>query len=262
LALKHHKDDNLRYQQQVDNSRSYVLPFIEETKKITAGMSVLEIGTGEGGVLVPFFEKGCFCVGGDLNQGRIDIANRILSEQVAAGQMEFLYQNVYDEAFLQRFKHAFDVVILKDVIEHIPEQERFIPYLKSFLKPGGIIFFGFPPWYMPFGGHQQLAEGKLASKLPYYHILPKPLYKGMLRLMGEKSRIDELIEIYDTRISIERFERIVRNSGMKVLHKLHYLINPIYRYKFGLQPRRQWAPVTHIPFFRNFVTTCVYYSIG
>lgn len=262
MALKHHKDDDLRYQQQVDNSRSYVLPFIEATKKMGAGLNVLEIGTGEGGVLVPFAEKGCFCVGVDLDQVRIDIANKKLADQVAAGQMEFINQNVYDEAFLQRFKGFFDVIILKDAIEHIPEQERFIPYLKNFLKTGGLIFFGFPPWYMPFGGHQQVAQGKLASKLPYYHILPRPLYKGLLKLMGEKEKIGELMEIYDTRISIERFERIVRNSGLKVLHKQHYLINPIYRYKFGLEPRKQWPPVTHIPFLRNFVTTCVYYSIG
>jgi SAM-dependent methyltransferase len=176
--------------------------------------------------------------------------------------MEFICQNVYEEAFLQRFKGFFDVIILKDAIEHIPEQGRFIPYLKNFLKPGGFIFFGFPPWYMPFGGHQQIAEGKLASKLPYYHILPKPLYKGMLKLMGEKGTIGELMNVYDTRISIERFERIVRNSGMKVLNKQHYLINPIYKYKFGLQPRKQWPPLTYIPFIRNFVTTCVYYSVG
>ena len=49
----------------------------------------------------------------------------------------------------------FDLILLKDVIEHIPDQERVIPYLKEFLKPGGRVFFGFPPWYMPHGGHQQ-----------------------------------------------------------------------------------------------------------
>lgn len=262
MALKQHKDEKIRYQQQVDNSRFYVLPFIEETNQVGPGVNVLEIGTGEGGVLLPFAEKGCFCVGVDLSQLRIDIANDILKEHVAAGKMEFITQNVYEESFLNRFKGFFDVIILKDAIEHIPEQERFIPYLKNFLRPGGQVFFGFPPWYMPFGGHQQVAEGKLASKLPYYHILPKPLYRGLLKLMGEKNQIPELMEIYDTRISIERFERIVRASGMKIKNRQHYLINPIYKYKFGLQPRKQWAPVTHIPFLRNFVTTCVYYSIG
>jgi len=262
LALKQHKDEQVRYEQQVDNSRQYVLPFIEQTKPISKGVNVMEIGTGEGGVLVPFMEKGAFCVGVDLNPIRIDLANNFFAEEVATGKIEFLYKNVYDADFLQRFKGFFDVIILKDAIEHIPEQEKFIPYLRNFLKEGGQIFFGFPPWYMPFGGHQQIADHKLGM-MPWYHILPKPLYRGMLKVIGENEGvIKELMEIYDTRISIERFERIVRNSGYKFLNKQHYLINPIYKYKFGWQPRKQSKLISAIPFFRNFVTTCVYYTIG
>jgi hypothetical protein len=99
--------------------------------------------------------------------------------------------------------------------------------------------------------------------LPYYHILPRPLYKAILNLAGEHEVvIKELMEIKDTQITIERFERIVSASGLKVLYKEHYLINPIYKYKFGLQPRRQTPLLSWIPFFRNFVTTCVYYTVG
>ena len=262
MALKQHKDDKLRYEQQVDNSRSYVLPFIAQTKTLGSGANVLEIGCGEGGVLVPFAEAGCNCVGVDLNPLRIDYANDFMSEYVAAGKAEFLYKNVYDEDFLERFKGHFDVIILKDAIEHIPDQERFIPYLKNFLKADGQIFFGFPPWYMPFGGHQQIADKKI-SMLPYYHILPKPVYKGVLKMFGESEGvIRELLEIHDTRISIERFERIVRSNNFVVKNKQHYLINPIYKYKFGWEPRKQTPIITAIPFVRNFLTTCVYYTIG
>lgn len=262
MALKQHKDDKLRYEQQVDNSRSYVLPFIAQTKTLGPNTNVLEIGCGEGGVLVPFAEVGCNCVGVDLNPVRIDYANDFMSEYVAAGKAEFLYKNVYDEDFLERFKGHFDVIILKDAIEHIPDQERFIPYLKSFLKADGQIFFGFPPWYMPFGGHQQIASKKIVM-LPYYHILPRPVYKAVLKMFGEKEGIiGELLEIHDTRISIERFERIVRNNHFVVKNKQHYLINPIYKYKFGWEPRKQTPIITAIPFVRNFLTTCVYYTIG
>lgn len=262
MALKQHKDKKVRYQQQVENSRSYVLPFIEQTKKIDSNTTVLEVGCGEGGVLVPFLEKGAKCVGVELNAYRIDIANDYLKEDVAAGRAEFLVQNVYEEDFLKRFEGYFDVIVLKDTIEHIPEQEKFIPYIKKMLKPDGQIFFGFPPWYMPFGGHQQLAEHKLGM-MPYYHILPKSIYKGALKLIGEsKEKIEELEEIYDTRISIERFERIVKRSGLKIKNKQHYLLNPIYQYKFGWKPVKQTPIISAIPFVRNFLTTCVYYTVG
>lgn len=263
MALKQHKDERVRFDQQVDNSLNYVLPFIAQTKTLGNGINVLEIGCGEGGVLKPFADKGCCCVGVDLNPLRIDLANDFLKEEVANGKMTFVFKNVYDADFLQQYKGFFDVVILKDAIEHIPEQEKFIPYLKNFLKQEGQIYFGFPPWYMPFGGHQQVCHNKFASVLPYYHILPKPLYKGILTMFGEPDGVvTELMEIKDTQITIERFEKIVRNSGLNVLNKQHFFINPIYKYKFGLQPRKQLPILSSIPFFRNFVTTCVYYTVG
>lgn len=263
MAQKQHLDHKLRFDQQVENSENYVLPFIEVTHPVNSGTTVLEVGTGEAGVLKPFLEKGSRCVGVDLNPDRVVLAKEFQPEPIAAGRLEVLYQNIYEDAFLERFKESFDIIILKDVIEHVPEQEKFVPHLIKFLKPGGQIFFGFPPWYMPFGGHQQACRKKWTSVLPYYHILPTFIYKAILKLAGEEEHvIRELLEIKDTGITIERFERIIRNSGLKVKQKRHYLINPIYKYKFGLNPRAQWAPITWIPFFRNFVTTCVYYTVG
>ncbi len=263
MALKHHIDAKVRYDQQVDNSRSYVLPFIEKTKPLGPGVRVFEVGTAEGGVLLPFIERGCQCLGVDLANDRIEQARIYLEKEVAAGKVDFICQNIYDADFVARFGGSFDVIILKDVIEHVPEQENFISHLKKFLKPGGQIFFGFPPWYMPFGGHQQLCRTKWASVLPWYHVLPRFMYKGILQLAKEHPLvIKELLEIRDTRITIERFESIVKHTGMKVLNKQHYLFNPIYKFKFGVQPRKQFGPVTWLPFVRNFVTTCVYYTIG
>lgn len=238
------------------------MPFIEKTKPIGKGVNVFEVGCGEGGVLLPFYERGCYCLGVDLDSFRIDLANDFLGKEITTGNMEFLYKNIFDADFLARFEGHFDVIILKDVIEHIPDQQAFIIYLKKLLKKDGQIFFGFPPWYMPFGGHQQTAEHKLAM-IPWYHILPKPIYKAILKLIGEnEGHIGELMEIYDTRISIERFERVIKRCGLKVLNKQHYLINPIYKYKFGLKPRKQWKLITYLPYLRDFVTTCVYYTVG
>lgn len=263
MALKQHLDDKVRYEQQVDNSLHYVLPFIEHTKTLQQGSTVLEIGTGEGGVLLPFIEKGCYCVGVDLAPERIALAKEFLQHEIASGKVAILLQNVYENDFLEKFKGYFDVIILKDVIEHIYDQEKFIPYLKNFLKTGGQIFFGFPPWYMPFGGHQQVCHVKWVSVMPYYHILPRFIYRGILRLAKEPEVIiKELMEVKDTRITIERFERIIKKSGLRVLNKTHFFINPIYKYKFGLKPRHQWKPITWIPYFRDFVTTCAYYTVG
>ena len=84
MALKHHTDSDLRISQQVENSENYVLAFINETYKVVSGLKVLEIGCGEGGVLKPFIDRGCNCVGVDLDDVRIDIANDIFKNEVNA----------------------------------------------------------------------------------------------------------------------------------------------------------------------------------
>ena len=256
-------DVKVRFDQQVDNSASYIIPFIEQTLAIVPGTKVLEVGTGEGGVLMPFIDKGCACMGVDLAPERIEYANDLMEKEVAAGKVKFICINIFEKDFYNQYRGTFDIIIMKDVIEHVPDQEKFIPYLAELLNPSGLIFFGFPPWYMPFGGHQQVCRKKWLSVLPYYHLLPNFLYKALLRAGGEHPIvIEELMEIKSTRISIERFERIVKRNNLKIRSKAHYLINPIYKYKFGLKPRLQFTPITWIPWVRDFLTTCAYYTIG
>ncbi len=263
MALKQHTSLEERFRQQYLNAQDYLLPFIEKSIAIQPGMKVLEIGAAEGGVLKPFVERGCWCLGVDLHPARIETAKRMMADQVAAGQADFVAQNVYDEAFDEKWSGQFDIILLKDTIEHIPDQERFIPYIKRFLVPGGKIFFGFPPWRMPFGGHQQICKSKWLGKLPWYHLLPLGLYKAILKAGKEPDWvIQELSDIKATRISIGRFERIVKRSDLVVDDRRLFLFNPIYRFKFGLKPRKQFGLIAAIPFFRDFVTTAGWYMIG
>jgi SAM-dependent methyltransferase len=262
MALIQHKDEKVRFQQQVENAAAYVIPFIEQSLKIHSDMKILDIGCGDGGVMLPFLEKGCKVTGIELNEQKAVFAKEFLSKEIASGQAEVINLNIYDEAALLAYKHQFDLILLKDVIEHIPDQERFIPYLKEFLKPGGHVYFGFPPWYMPHGGHQQICENRFLSALPYFHLLPVPLYTLVLKLFGEqKGTIQELLEIKSTGISIERFERLVRKADYTLECKTTYLLNPIYRFKFGWKPRVQSRWMAGLPFIRNFFSTCVYYLI-
>lgn len=256
-----HSDKELYFKMQRDNAAQYVIPFIEEALEVKSGMSVLEIGCAEGGVLLAFLEKGCEGVGVELSASRVDNANKFLKEYIDKGQARIINRNIYDDAFAAEFSGKFDLIVLKDVIEHIPDQASIMAKMKTFLKPGGHIYFGFPPWMMPFGGHQQIATTKLA-KIPYLHLFPRGFYKWLLKRFGESEQtVEELIEIWDTGISLERFERIAKKTGYSFAGKTLYFINPIYSYKFKLKPRKQAGFIGAIPWFRNFVTTCGYYLL-
>jgi SAM-dependent methyltransferase len=254
-----HKHRKKYFDIQLLNAKKYVIPFIEEVFTIEQNTRVLEIGCGEGGVLKAFIDKGCSGVGVDLDESRIKNAEIWLKEDIETGKIKFLSKDIYQVNIQADFEGLFDIIILKDVIEHIHDQPRLIGWMKKFIKSEGVIFFGFPPWQMPFGGHQQMCNNKWLSRLPYYHLLPRFLYKSILTRFNEP--VEELLEIKDTRISIERFERIVKKEGYKTINKKQYLLNPIYEWKFGLKPIVQFSLISALPVVRNFFTTCVYYLI-
>ena len=253
-----HADRKRYFDIQEENARRYVIPFIEERFPIQPGMRVMEIGCGEGGVLKAFINRGCIGVGIELDVPRIDNAAIWMKDDIASGKARFVGKDIYLVA-ADDLDGPFDIIVMKDVIEHIHDQNRLLARLKHFLKPEGVVFFGFPPWKMPFGGHQQICNGKWLSRLPYYHLLPRPLYKAILEKNNEP--VKDLLEIRDTRISIERFERIVAENNYAVVNDTHYFINPIYEYKFGWKARKQSLLIRHIPWVRDFLTTCVYYLI-
>ncbi len=256
-----HADKERYFEMQLSNSKEYIIPFIKPYFDSQKELKVMEIGCGEAGVLKAFINEGHKCLGVELSEYRVDLAKEFLKEDIRKGNVQIINKNIFDFN-VKEFNKQFDLIILKDVIEHLPNQRVFIRELKRFLKPQGMIFFGFPPWYMPFGGHQQICKSKIAAILPYYHIFPKSLYKGMLKIFGEHDdTIKELMEIKACGISIERFEKMVKSENFRIERKLHYFINPIYQYKFNLKVRKQARLISRIPFFRNFLTTAVYYLI-
>jgi SAM-dependent methyltransferase len=263
MAYDFHTDKQTYFNFQHNNAQKYVVPFVKGQVDLKAGAKVLEIGCGEAGVLKAFTELGCICTGIELHNHRLDDARIFMKAEMDAGNITFINRNIYDIDTEKDLPHKFDLIILKDVIEHIPQQEKFMARLHDFLSPNGKVFFGFPPWQMPFGGHQQICPGKILPKLPYIHLLPMFLYVAVLKLFGAgDDYIKELREIKETGISIERFERICKKENFSVLKKTFYLVNPIYEYKFGFKVREQFGFIAAIPWVRNFFTTAVYYLIG
>ena len=254
-----HKDRRRYFNEQAITTREYVLPFIEEVKKLDKGDRILEVGCGEGGNLIPFIERGMEVTGVDINTRQLERAKEYLTES-GHDDVNIINQDIYKTSS-DELGH-FDVIFLRDVIEHIPNQERFMIYIKSFLTEDGVIFFGFPPWQMPFGGHQQVLNEWIAQ-VPYVHLLPRKLYVKMLELSGVSERgIETRLEIVDTGISLERFERCVSQAELSIRRKTHFLTNPNYKTKFKLPIIKILWPFNKIFHIRNLYTTCGYYVVS
>jgi SAM-dependent methyltransferase len=250
----------LYFNEQVFTTKQFVIPYIEKYKKIESNTRILEIGCGEGGNMKPFLDLSCEVIGVDINVPQIENAKIFLKEQSENQNYTLIAEDIYKIDAIKIGQ--FDLIFMRDVIEHIPNQKEFLAHIKQFLKPNGIIYFGFPPWYMPFGGHQQASRNKVISKLPYIHILPRFIYAFILKVFGVKDdMLQELLEIKDTGISIERFRNIVKQNDYQIVNETMFLINPNYEIKFKLKTKLQFRLIASLPFIRNFLTTCCYYIV-
>lgn len=251
------------FKQQYDTVVEFIIPFINETKKVKSGLNFLEVGSGYGGICKAFADAGCKVTGIELGEYATKIANDFLKEDLKNGNIQLINKNIYDIDVEKEFPEKFDIILLKDTIEHIHDQAKFIKHIYPFLKNDGLLFFAFPPWFMPFGGHQQSLDSKFLSKLPYFHILPTPIYRFIMQLFGEVSgRIVDTLEVKETQISINRFEKITEQVGLKITKREFYLINPSYKHKFGTTPKKQFAWLSKIPWLRDFFTTTCYYVLS
>ena len=251
------------FKEQGITTEKYVIPLIGEVQDVNKNTSVLEIGCGEGGNLIPFYKIGCKrIVGVDMSKSKIANGNIFFNKiDGERDNLKFICDDIYN--IKTEDIGRFDIIITRDVLEHIHGQEKFMNFVKRFMKPKGRFFLGFPPWHNPFGGHQQMCDNNFLSKIPYFHILPRSIYKLILRVFGESdAKIEGLLEVKDTGITIERFQRILKKEQYRVDKRIFYFINPNYEIKFGLKPREVWGVISSIPFIRNFIITTNYYVIS
>ena len=256
-----HQNRKQYFTELANTSRAFYLDYLRSEISLTEQTRVLEIGCGEGGNLLPFAEIGCQVTGIDLSETRILQAREFFADAQQNGT--FISQNFILSEKPATEDERFDLILIHDVIEHIEKlhKREFFEHIRPFLKQNGLIFFGFPAWQMPFGGHQQICRG-FAAKLPFIHLLPNPLYTAIVRACGNGDAcVDELLSIKRARMSIERFERLSRDCGYTVVRRTLWFVNPHYQQKFGLTPRRLNAFFSSLKFVRNFYTTSAFYLL-
>ena len=251
-----HIDRNRYFEEQAQTCRKYYIPYIKNHIGHLPH-KVLEVGCGEGGNLLPFAESGCEVVGVDIARSRIEQAQSCFIDSNQKGT--FIASDIFQLSSLEK---SFPLILIHDTVEHIEHKAQFLSGIKKYLSSGGAIFVAFPAWQMPFGGHQQIARGKVISHLPFIHLLPRFLYRWVLKACGEKEdTIKELLSIKQTRCSIEMFRNIAGQAGYRITDERLYLLNPHYEVKFGLSPRKLSKGIAMIPYIRNFFSTSCFYML-
>lgn len=253
-----HTDYERYFCESEESCQKYYLPYLGEHTSLAwaASTKVLEVGCGLGGNLAPFARMGCPVSGVDIDSLSIDWANRLFPQKGLDGVFTCCDIHDYQDAGTYR------LIMLHDAIEHIQEKERLMLRLRELLADDGILYIAFPAWCMPFGGHQQVARTKFVSRCPFIHLLPNGVYEWLMRKLGEPDFvIKDLLSVKSTRMPIQAFQKLCSHTGLEIVDRRLYFINPHYEKKFGLKPRKLWSAIACLPYVRDFFSTSCHYLI-
>lgn len=212
-----------------------LVPLLRKRGFDPAGRSVLDVGCGYGGVLAALAETFRLrdALGIDLDPDMI----REGGKKCPAG----VRLEVRDFFGLERAETesgGYDLILMRDVLEHMPDAEGALKKAAALLNPRGLLFVSFAPFYSPFGGHQHNGSGFFAN-VPWLQVLPESWFRAALRLRGNSYKsgqglADDMESVLRTRLTLRRFRRMLPAAGLRLGYFARYLSRPDYRIKFGL----------------------------
>ncbi|MEX2612081.1 MAG: class I SAM-dependent methyltransferase [Gaiellaceae bacterium] len=214
--------------------RDVLIPWLE-VRVALEGLLVGDVGSHHGGMVDALRESG-------LVSGAIGLE---LSEEVVASSPfvpdEQFRLEVADVLALGPDPPTFDLVLLHDVLEHIPEYDRALRALNASLRPGGHVFVSFPPYYSSFGGHQQYARG-LARLTPFVHLLPASLFyrvakPGEQEYMTAEGAHEDMVSVRRTRLTLASAERAFASAGFEIVDRELFIVRPEYTVRYELKAR-------------------------
>ncbi len=243
MDIRHQK----MYAEQGWYSEEIIAPLFNEDTY--TGKYVLEIGSAEGGGLKHFAQKGAICHGIEYSRSRY--ANAVRSAEIQ--RVSFLNADITDQKTYESISQIrFNYIIVRDVIEHIPDQAAALHNIYDLVCPGGKVFISFPPKYSPFAGHQQNTT-RFLCKLPYIYLFPENIYRWYLERFKQKpGTVDNLLLIKKTRISINKFEKIVKDCNFRITVRNLYFSRPGYEYRYGW--KRKKNRLGALPVLRELLT--------
>jgi len=222
LSLKH-------YQEQLLHTENYIIPYLESVINLNlASLNILEVGCAEGGTIKKLSDYGANVRGIELEPARVDLALNISPD------LNIEIGDITDNNIFAAIGETFDLIIIRDVIEHITDKLAAFGNLTRLLRAGGFLYITFPPRYSPFAGHQQHAQSIIA-KGPYIHLLPSIIFKWLCKSLGETDFfIEQVLNNYRNGLSIGSFIKIFNKFDFENFEMKLFLIRPIFKTRFSL----------------------------
>ena len=125
------------------------------------------------------------------------------------------------------------------------------------------LFITFPPFYAPFGGHQQLLKSVLRF-VPYFHAMPTPIWAvfrwWIKHFDGNANFVKEMDKLRMHRTTIRGFRKLAKQHGYKIIAEKFYLSRPSYHLRYGW-PVISSKILSRIPVLCEFVISGAFFAL-
>ena len=216
------------YQYQYTLAKEHYIPYLINNDVKLGNISIIDIGCGNGGFISAFPKT---------------------SNKIGIEIKEFPWKDTENTSFKvhniltqdnTKFIKKYDLVILRDVIEHIDlkYKEVFIGTVKNFLNENGKILVTFPPYFSPFGLHQQALMKSFLRKIPYLSLLPLSFIRILCRLFEDKEVLREIDEIVNSGMTISNFKSIIKCSDLQIYNEEYFSVRPSHEIRYGFKTKK------------------------
>ncbi|MBN1526093.1 MAG: class I SAM-dependent methyltransferase [Candidatus Omnitrophica bacterium] len=113
-----------------DSSVIHIFEAVDKARKITPGVTVIELGAGGGWNLLPFIKAGAIARGIEYSPSLVELGRKH-GVDMAQGDANDI-------------RGVYDVVIINHVLEHLPDPVGLLKKITKHMHDGSVIYIGVP----------------------------------------------------------------------------------------------------------------------
>jgi SAM-dependent methyltransferase len=216
-------------------AREVLVPLLREWQLWRDGLRVLDVGCGQAGASDALAAAGAQVDGLEIDPRLLQEAER----RVSAPSLRLFLGDITRGESLRPLRSSYDLVLFRDVLEHIPDVGLALRESTRLLGDDGRLLIIFPPWWSAFGGHQQTlpARRRLGvrwAKAPFAHCLGARWHRRLAGLAEDDAHWRELMTIRAAHLDLRRLQRLAAAAGLRRCARRDYLVRPSHRLRYGL----------------------------
>lgn len=179
-------------------NRHRQVQLLRTLQRHTLGRRLLDVGCGDGQLLRTAMEEGWIARGIDLSESAVRLCR---NQGLQASQTDFFDPSLDDQ--------RFDVIVMSELLEHVPAPQRFLKRAAKLLEDGGVLYLTTPN----FGSLSRRLLGATWSVIHPEHIgyFERPTLRSMA---VRDAKLDE-IRIDANNLAPSTFVAWWRNRGRR-----------------------------------------------